>query len=75
MPGAENSSRFIILVVIDDFHVVSVSIAPEKADPPLIIDPNAVLALSPPPECFKPMTGVDGQRVQTRGSIQDLQLV
>jgi len=33
-------------VVIDDFHVMSVTGLPRKADAPLVIDPDAVLAFA-----------------------------
>jgi hypothetical protein len=33
-----------LLVVVDDFHVVGVGPAPTKADSPLVVDANAVLA-------------------------------
>jgi hypothetical protein len=33
-------------MIVNDFHVVGISVLPMKADPPLIVDPNAVLAVS-----------------------------
>jgi hypothetical protein len=33
-------------VVIDDFHVVGITLDPSEADAPLIVDPNAVLTLA-----------------------------
>ena len=33
-------------VVIDDFHVVGVTVKPSEADAPLIVDPDAVLAFA-----------------------------
>jgi hypothetical protein len=33
-------------MVVDDFYVVSVTIAPGKTDTPLIVDTDAVLAFS-----------------------------
>jgi hypothetical protein len=33
-------------MVINDFHIVSVTTLPSKAQPPLIIDANAVLTLA-----------------------------
>jgi hypothetical protein len=32
-------------MIVNDFHVVSISVHPMKADPPLIVDPDAVLAV------------------------------
>ena len=40
-------------MVIDDLNVVRIAITPPKANPPLIVDPDAVLPLS-----------VTGQRLQ-----------
>jgi len=31
-------------MVIDDFHVVAMAVAPDKADAPLVIDANRVLS-------------------------------
>ena len=44
-------------MVIDDLNVVCVAIPPSEADPPLIVDPDAVLALAISLERFKPITG------------------
>jgi len=33
-------------VVIHDLDIVRVSVAPRKADPPAVVDPNAVLAIA-----------------------------
>jgi len=33
-------------VVIDDFYIVGTVVGPDKADPPLVVDSNAVLAHS-----------------------------
>lgn len=32
-------------MVINDFYVIGVPVTPDKADSPLVVDPNAVLAL------------------------------
>jgi hypothetical protein len=32
------------MVVIDDFYIISVSVIPTEAQPPLVVDSNAVLA-------------------------------
>lgn len=37
-------------------NLVGVSFAPSKAYPPLIVDPNAVLAYSIPRQLLKPVT-------------------
>jgi len=33
-----------LLVIVDDFHVVAMAIAPDKADAPLIIDSDRVFS-------------------------------
>jgi hypothetical protein len=33
------------LMIVNNFHVVSISVVPMKADSPLIVDPNAVLTV------------------------------
>jgi hypothetical protein len=44
-------------MVIDDFNFASVSLSPHKADTPLIVDPNAILAFSVPVKSFEPISG------------------
>jgi hypothetical protein len=59
-------------MIVNDFHVVSISVLPIKADPPLIVDPNAVLAV---PVAVKLLQSVsrEGQIAQAGGRIQLLQ--
>jgi hypothetical protein len=40
-------------VVIDNLNVVGVTLAPRKADPPALIDPNAVLSHSIPDQLLE----------------------
>jgi hypothetical protein len=42
-------------VVIDDLDIMRVTAVPDKADPPLIVDPNTMLPLSRPLQFFKPV--------------------
>jgi hypothetical protein len=51
-------------VVIDDLDIVSVSLLPDKANPKLIIDPDAVLAVAVPLQSFQPVS---------RGALQVLE--
>jgi hypothetical protein len=44
-------------VIIDDFHLMGISIYPHKADPPLIIDTNAVLPCSIASQLLKAISG------------------
>ncbi len=43
-------------MIVDDLHVMGVSVPPFKADPELVIDPNTMLALSVAFQCFQPKT-------------------
>jgi hypothetical protein len=40
------------LVIVDDFHVIAVAIAPDKTDVPLIIDSDRVLPFPVSTKCF-----------------------
>ena len=44
-------------MVIDDFDFMGAILVPHKAEAPLVIDPNAVLALPVPTECFQAVAG------------------
>jgi hypothetical protein len=33
-------------VVIDDFYIMGIAVGPGEADPPLVVDANAVLTLT-----------------------------
>jgi hypothetical protein len=55
-------------VVIDDFHVVGVTVDPSKADTPLIVDPDAVLAFAIPFEGCEPIGRRNAQIIQ-HGSV------
>jgi len=43
-------------MVINDLNVVSVTLVPRKANPPLIIDPDAVLPSAIPAQRFQPVS-------------------
>jgi hypothetical protein len=43
-------------VVIDDFDFACISILPPKTDPPLLVYPNAVLALPRTMQTLQPIT-------------------
>lgn len=61
-------------VVIDDFHVVGVTVNPSEADAPLIIDPDAVLAFALNLQCFEPIGRRNAQIFQDGGVPQHAQL-
>jgi hypothetical protein len=51
-------------VIVDDLHLVRVSIAPSEADSPLIVDPDAMLTRPIAPQRFQPVAGRYAQEVQ-----------
>ena len=61
-------------MVIDNFNAGGMAINPYKANPPLCIDANAVLAFSVTFECFKLVTRWHSQKLEGRGRIDLLQL-
>jgi hypothetical protein len=48
-------------VVIDEFDIIRTSVLPHEADPPLVIDPDAVLTSPVTFESFKPIAGRDSE--------------
>jgi hypothetical protein len=44
-------------VVIDDLHVERVAVPPDEAEPPLVVDADAVLASAIAAERFEPVAG------------------
>jgi hypothetical protein len=61
-------------VVIHDFDVVGVTTSPSEADPPLVVDPDAVLALPITPQQLQPVARWDPQVVQPVSSVQHPEL-
>jgi len=57
-------------VVIHNLHIVCVSIAPGKADPPAVVDPNAVLPGTVAPQRFEPVAANRADVGQAGGRIQ-----
>jgi hypothetical protein len=58
------------LVIVHDFHVVSVTLSPHEAETPLLVDPNAVLPLSAAMQCFQAIAGRSCQIAQFGGAVQ-----
>ena len=56
-------------MVVHNFDFVSVSIAPHKADPPLIVNPNAVLPFPLPVQGFQAIASRRSQIGEIRGDM------
>jgi hypothetical protein len=63
------------LVVIDDFYLVGAAVAPDETDSPLLVNSNAVLAVTISFELLQTVPGETHQIVQLLGRIQHLQLL
>lgn len=61
-------------MIVDNFNVKRVSIFPQEANPPLVIDPNAVLPLTISTQRFEPVARRGGQIAQFRRRVELSQL-
>jgi len=61
-------------VIIHDFDLVRVALAPYETYPPLVINPNAVLPFSVSAQAFQPIPRWRGQIAESRGEMQLLKL-
>ena len=61
-------------MIIHDFNIVRVSMAPLEADAPLIVDSNAALALSIPVQRFEAICRRDTEILEQDSPIQHSQL-
>jgi len=61
-------------VVIHNFNVMRVPVAPHKTHPPLVVDANAVLSKPVTGQCFQPVARRHPQKIQRSGSVDLLQL-
>jgi hypothetical protein len=57
-------------VIVDDLDVMGISVVPDEADPPLLVDADAVLASPIPEQGLEPIAGRDLQRIQPRSRIE-----
>jgi hypothetical protein len=62
-------------MVIRQFHIISVALAPYEADPKLIVDPDAVLPLAIPLESFQPVAPQCGEVRQLACGIDHAELL
>src|SRR5262245_58739344 len=56
-PGCGFGSRSASSVVVDDLDVMGVALSPNEADPPLVVDPDAVLARPVRRQRLQPVAG------------------
>jgi hypothetical protein len=57
-------------VMVDDFDHGGGVVAPDEADPPLVVDPNAVLASAIVPQRFQPVRRRYAQIIQSKRRIR-----
>ncbi len=60
-------------VVIDDLHVEGIALVPDKTDPPLVINANAVLTGTLPVKRFEAVGRRDAEVIQDSGIIEHTQ--
>ena len=61
-------------MVVRDFHVVCIAVTPSEANAPLVIDADAVLALSVPRQLFEPIAGRHTQILHAARVVEHAQL-
>src|SRR3989337_1046693 len=64
----------LVLVVVADLDVMRVSLLPAEADPPLVVDPNAVLAGAVSGEALQAVPRGHAELLQPLGGVQKQQL-
>lgn len=63
-----------LLVIVDNLHVIGVTILPFETDPPLIIDSDAVLTRSPTSQPFEAVSRRYAEISEAYGGIQNSKL-
>lgn len=61
-------------MVVRNLHVVCVPTSPGEADPPLVIDANAVLSVTTPSELLQAIAGRQAEVVQRPCRVENSQL-
>jgi hypothetical protein len=64
----------LVLVIIDNFDRIALSFTPNETDPPLVVDPDTVLACPPASQRLQAICGRNTQVIQALGSVEDPQL-
>jgi hypothetical protein len=62
-------------VRVGDFHIQGIAVSPTKANPPLIVDPDAVLTLSIPGQFFEAIARRNPQIGQSIGGVKHEKLL
>jgi hypothetical protein len=63
-----------VLVVVDDFDAMSVTIPPDETNPILVVDPDRVLPGAVTSECFQPIARRRLQIMKRLGLVDQKQL-
>jgi hypothetical protein len=66
--------RLMTSMIIDDFDELGAAIAPFEANPPLVVDANAVLTATNALQCFQPIARRSAQIAQLRGGVDHVKL-
>jgi hypothetical protein len=66
--------HFFLLMIIDDFDVIRLAVAPDKTQPPLIVNADAVLAEPITLQRLQVIAGRYTQKIQCSGGMQLHQL-
>jgi hypothetical protein len=61
-------------VIIDDLDISRTSLRPNKADPPLLVDPDGMLAEAVVPQRLEPVVGRNREVVKHFGVVQHAKL-
>lgn len=62
-------------MIVGDFHIQGVAVFPVKANPPLIVYPDAVLTLPIPGQLFQPIPRRNSQIGQSIGGVKHEELL
>lgn len=57
-------------MIVHDFNVMCLAVAPHETDPPLVVDPDAMLSCAITFERFKAIAGWNAQILQSRGGMK-----
>src|ERR1700754_2951626 len=72
--GASLSIDATSSVVVHDLDVLGAGVGPGEADPPLVVDPDAVLTLAVTPENLQPVAGWRPEIVEVHRGVEVAQL-